>query len=83
MPHIKSSSLNVQIGEASETYFTPAEWDAHLVAEQAEADVEAARDLKQELLDRLDPAVTAFMKVYAKRENVTMKQIRDAIKAEL
>lgn len=81
--HIKSKSINVQTGEEAITYFTDAEWAAHEQARLDAAAAEAARDLKQELLDTLHPADVAFMKVYADREGLGYNALFNLIKDKM
>lgn len=81
MAHIKSRSINSQTGEEVVTYFTDEEWATQ---EQARLDAEAAeaaRDLKQEELDRMTAKEIAFYKLYAQDTGRTIPELKAAVKA--
>lgn len=83
MLHIKRKAVNVSTGNETVEYFTDLEWSDHEQAHLANLELEAARDLDEEAIERMGRVFIAFLKAYAKREGVTMAQMKAAIKAEL
>lgn len=82
---INGTVHNVPAVDGNRHYKILMEW----VAEDPEvniidpADPEPALPTDDEKIDSIDPILFAFLKAYAKREGVTMAQLKTAIKAEL
>lgn len=83
MAHVKGKAINVQTGEEVITYFTDEEWAACEKARLDAEAAEAARDMKQEMLDGMPVGFKAFVKAYAKRMGITPAEALADIKAEM
>lgn len=81
--HIKAKRKDTKSEEVQIVYFTEQEWQDHIAAKTAADAAEAARDHKQEELNRLTPREIAFYKLYAADTGRTIPELKAAVKAHL